>query len=119
MTPSGTARRVVYQDACHLRHAQGVRDQPRELLRAVPGLELVEIEGADICCGSAGIYNLTQPRGRARARRAQGARDPRRPSPTSSPRPTRAARFSWRRRFATSGAGDLPVVHPVELLPTS
>ena len=53
--------RVVYQDACHLRHAQGVRDQPRELLRAVPGLELVEIEGADTCCGSAGIYNLTQP----------------------------------------------------------
>ena len=59
--PSGTTRRVVYQDACHLRHAQGVREQPRELLRAVPGLELVEIEGADTCCGSAGIYNLTQP----------------------------------------------------------
>src|SRR5207248_6598890 len=41
--------RVVYQDACHLRQAQGVAAEPRELLRAIPGVELVEIEGADLC----------------------------------------------------------------------
>lgn len=55
------ARRVAYQDACHLANAQGVRQPPRRLLEAIPGLELVEIEGADQCCGSAGTYNLDQP----------------------------------------------------------
>jgi glycolate oxidase iron-sulfur subunit len=52
---------VAYHDACHLSHAQGIRSQPRQLLRAIPGLELCEIEDADLCCGSAGIYNLTEP----------------------------------------------------------
>jgi len=52
---------VSYQDPCHLAHAQRVRNQPRELLRAIPGLRLVEMEGADRCCGSAGIYNITHP----------------------------------------------------------
>ena len=54
--------RVAYHDACHLAHAQGVRTPPRELLRAIPELDLVEV-GAEreICCGSAGIYNLVQP----------------------------------------------------------
>ncbi len=54
-------RRVTYQDACHLAHGQRVRKQPRELLRAIPGLELVEMKESDWCCGSAGIYNVTQP----------------------------------------------------------
>ena len=53
--------RVAYHDACHLAHAQGIRSQPRELLRAVPGLELREIVEPDICCGSAGVYNLLHP----------------------------------------------------------
>jgi glycolate oxidase iron-sulfur subunit len=52
---------VAYQDACHLAHAQGVRDQPRRLLGAVPGIELRELVEADICCGSAGVYNLLHP----------------------------------------------------------
>lgn len=52
--------RVTYQDACHLAHAQGVRSAPRKLLSAIPGLELVE-SGDDMCCGSAGIYNLLEP----------------------------------------------------------
>jgi glycolate oxidase iron-sulfur subunit len=52
-------RRVTYQDPCHLVHGQGVRAQPRELLRSIPGLELVELFESDFCCGSAGIYNLT------------------------------------------------------------
>jgi glycolate oxidase iron-sulfur subunit len=53
--------RVVYHDACHLAHAQGVRAQPRALLAAIPGVELLSPAEADICCGSAGIYNLVQP----------------------------------------------------------
>jgi glycolate oxidase iron-sulfur subunit len=53
--------RVAYHDACHLAHAQGVRRQPRAVLRTIPGLELVELSEPDICCGSAGIYNLLQP----------------------------------------------------------
>jgi glycolate oxidase iron-sulfur subunit len=52
---------VAYHDACHLSHAQGVRMPPRQLLAAIPGLELTEIAEADICCGSAGVYNLLQP----------------------------------------------------------
>ncbi|HVA88911.1 MAG TPA: (Fe-S)-binding protein [Chloroflexota bacterium] len=52
---------VTYQDACHLRHGQRIHEAPRRLLRAIPGLDLVELPGAADCCGSAGIYNLTQP----------------------------------------------------------
>ncbi len=53
--------RVTYQDACHLLHAQRIKDAPRVLLRSIRGIELVEMAEADWCCGSAGIYNLTQP----------------------------------------------------------
>jgi glycolate dehydrogenase iron-sulfur subunit len=53
--------KVAYHDACHLAHAQGVRAQPRELLRGIPGIELVEPGDWELCCGSAGIYNLVQP----------------------------------------------------------
>ena len=55
------ALRVVYQDACHLAHGQRIRAQPRALLRAIDGVVLVDIEDAERCCGSAGIYNLTHP----------------------------------------------------------
>jgi glycolate oxidase iron-sulfur subunit len=54
-------RVVTYQDPCHLAHGQKIRSQPRELLKAIPGIELREMNGADRCCGSAGIYNLTHP----------------------------------------------------------
>ena len=50
---------VTYQDPCHLAHGQGVRNQPRQLLQAISGLKLVEMNGSDRCCGSAGIYNIT------------------------------------------------------------
>lgn len=53
--------RVAYHDACHLAHAQGIRAQPRELLRGIPGVELVEPAEWELCCGSAGVYNLLQP----------------------------------------------------------
>ncbi len=53
--------RVTYQDSCHLVHGQKIREAPRKLIRTVPGVELVEMPLADHCCGSAGIYNVTQP----------------------------------------------------------
>ena len=52
--------RVTYQDSCHLLHGQKIREAPRKLLRAIPGLELVEMAMADYCCGSAGSYNVTE-----------------------------------------------------------
>jgi glycolate oxidase iron-sulfur subunit len=53
--------RVTYHDACHLVHGQGVREAPRTVLRCIPGVELVELADSDLCCGSAGSYNLTEP----------------------------------------------------------
>ena len=59
--PAGRVEaKVTYQDSCHLAHAQGISDAPRALLRAIPGLDLVEMAQPARCCGSAGIYSLTQ-----------------------------------------------------------
>lgn len=52
---------ATYHDACHLLHAQKVREAPRELLKQIPGLKLVELPETELCCGAAGTYNLTQP----------------------------------------------------------
>jgi glycolate dehydrogenase iron-sulfur subunit len=54
-------KRVAYQDACHLLHAQRISRQPREVLRQIPEVELVEFAEAGLCCGSAGVYNVTNP----------------------------------------------------------
>ncbi len=51
---------VTYQDSCHLAHGQRVRSAPRKLLMAIPGLTFREMPGADLCCGSAGIYNVVE-----------------------------------------------------------
>jgi glycolate oxidase iron-sulfur subunit len=59
--PDGAGQKVAYHDACHLANAQGVRREPRELLRQIPGVELCELAEAHLCCGSAGTYNLDQP----------------------------------------------------------
>ena len=53
--------RIAYHDACHLAHAQKVRKPPRSLLRLITGVELVDLQEADLCCGSAGTYNIDQP----------------------------------------------------------
>lgn len=55
------SKRVTYDDPCHLLHGQGVAAQPRRLIRAVPGIEWVELRESEWCCGSAGIYNILQP----------------------------------------------------------
>jgi glycolate oxidase iron-sulfur subunit len=52
---------VTYHDACHLIHGQRVRHEPRQLLARIPGLRLVELGDSELCCGSAGVYNLLEP----------------------------------------------------------
>ncbi len=58
---AGRGVKVAYHDACHLANAQGVRAEPRRLLRQIPDLELLEIADGHLCCGSAGTYNIDQP----------------------------------------------------------
>ena len=53
--------KVAYHDSCHLAHAQGITEEPRALLRKIPGLKLIKIPESDVCCGSAGIYNIKRP----------------------------------------------------------
>lgn len=55
------AATVTYHDACHLAHGQKIRAEPRALLRRIPGLRLVDLPDSDMCCGSAGVYNVTEP----------------------------------------------------------
>jgi glycolate oxidase iron-sulfur subunit len=110
--------RVAYQDACHLRHAQGVVDPPRSLLAAVPGLELVEIERPDMCCGSAGTYNLLEPRaarelGERKAQSILAAE----PDVVATANPGCALQLAA--AFRRSGRPDLAVLHPVELVARS
>ena len=59
--PGPIRRKVTYQDACHLAHAQRITEQPRTLLRSVPDIDLVEMRESSLCCGSGGIYNILRP----------------------------------------------------------
>jgi len=60
--PTGALKlRATYHDACHLAHAQQIRRPPREILSAIPGLELIDLPESELCCGAAGTYNLTEP----------------------------------------------------------
>lgn len=60
-SPDQPPQRVTYHESCHLSHGQKIVNQPRTLLRAIPNLELIELPESNWCCGSAGVYNLTQP----------------------------------------------------------
>jgi glycolate oxidase iron-sulfur subunit len=109
--------RVAFQDSCHLAHAQRIREQPRALLRAIPGVELVEPAEQAICCGSAGIYNLVQPD----AARELGDRKAAHVAATApdvyasaNPGCLVQVTAALRRR-----GRPLPAVHPVELLDAS
>jgi glycolate oxidase iron-sulfur subunit len=75
LAPPGSSKtiKVAYHDACHLAHAQRVRSQPRRLLRSIPGLELIEVANPEICCGSAGTYNIDQPEVSAQLGREKAA----------------------------------------------
>ncbi len=74
---SGSGAKVTYHDACHLAHAQGITAEPRELVKAKSGGQLVELAESDLCCGSAGSYNLTEPEmaSRLQKRKAQNIID--------------------------------------------
>jgi glycolate oxidase iron-sulfur subunit len=110
--------RVAYHDACHLAHAQGIRAQPRALLLGIPDLELVEVGvERDVCCGSAGIYNLVQPEAAA----ALGERKARNLIDTGAQaiaagNPGCAAQLDMHLRQLGC---PLPIHHPVELLSRS
>ena len=108
------ALRVTYQDPCHLAHAQRIRHEPQSLLRRVEGLELVEMAGADICCGSAGSYNLTQPElaDRLQAAKVRAVLDVR-PDAVVTANPGCMLQISSGLR---AGGSDLPVLHVVEVL---
>jgi glycolate oxidase iron-sulfur subunit len=109
--------RVAYHDACHLQHAQGVRAQPRVLLSQIPGLELVEIPEAAICCGSAGIYNLVQPATAAElGDRKAGHIAPLRPDVVATGNP--GCLFQIQSALARAGR-PMPVLHTVQLLDAS
>ncbi len=109
--------KVAYHDACHLAHAQGVRTQPRDLLRGIPGIELVEPAEWELCCGSAGIYNLVQPEPAAEL----GERKARNLLETGAEavvagNPGCALQIT---AHAERLGRSLPVLHPIELLARS
>jgi glycolate oxidase iron-sulfur subunit len=111
------AMKVAYHDACHLAHAQAVRAEPRKLLADIPGLELVEPPEWEICCGSAGIYNLLQPdaadelgRRKAANLRATGA--------VAIAAGNPGCTLQIGQKLAEAGT-PLPIYHPVELLQMS
>jgi glycolate oxidase iron-sulfur subunit len=111
------AMKVAYHDACHLAHAQKVRSQPRELLRGIPGIELVEPREWELCCGSAGIYNLVKPEPAAELgeRKARNLLDTGAEA-VAAANPGCALQITAQ----TERLGRaLPVLHPMELLARS
>jgi glycolate oxidase iron-sulfur subunit len=109
---------AAYHDACHLAHAQGVRKQPRQTLKQIPGIDVKEIREAEICCGSAGIYNMVEPEPAAELgeRKANnilktGARI----IVTSNP----GCMLQIQSSLKKMGHGGLPMAHPVEVLDAS
>ena len=108
---------AAYHDACHLAHAQGVRQQPRKNLKAIPGMEVKEIKEAEVCCGSAGIYNMVEPE----------------PAAELGERKAKNVLKTGARMIVTSNPGcmlqiqaslkkmghEMPMVHPMEVLDAS
>ena len=107
--------KVAYHDACHLAHAQGIRQEPRELLRAIPELELLEVATEpEVCCGSAGIYNLVQPQAAAElgVRKARNVLDTGAEA-IAAGNPGCAAQLDLHLRRL---GRPLPIHHPIELV---
>jgi len=106
--------RVAYHDACHLAHAQRIREEPRALLRSIPQLELVEIPQGEQCCGSAGVYNLLEPDSAAEiGRRKVDNILSVAPQLLASANP--GCTLQIRSLLARRGV-DLPAAHPIEIL---
>lgn len=106
--------RVAYHDACHLGHAQKIREQPRALLRSVPGVEVVDLPEAALCCGSAGIYNMIHPEAADElgARKAGNVR-------SVQPDVVVTANPGCLLQIGKHLGGELPLLHPVQLLDAS
>ena len=109
--------KVAYHDSCHLQHAQGIRTQPRAVLSAIPGLKLLEVPEAPICCGSAGIYNLVQPEtadelGQRKARNVIGTG----PDVVATGNPGCLLQIA---RGLEEAGHKIPVLHTVELVDAS
>ena len=107
-------RRVCYDDPCHLIHAQGIAAAPRNLLRSIPGLELVPHRNPEVCCGAAGIYNLTHPEMSARVLAPKlDALEEAAPEIVATANPGCAMQLA----AGLAGRGiSARVVHPIELL---
>ena len=110
--------RLAYHDACHLAHAQGVRDAPREVLRAIPGVELVELAEPAVCCGSAGIYNLVEPAAAADLGRRK-AGNVRAADPDALAAANPGCLIQIGAHLSAAGGRVVPTFHPVELLAAS
>jgi glycolate oxidase iron-sulfur subunit len=105
---------VAYHDACHLAHAQQIRDEPRDLLRQVPGLTLVPLAESDICCGAAGSYNLTE--GAMADRLAARKRDNIIASGASAVISANAGCTLQIAAALKQSSPPIPVIHPMEIL---
>jgi glycolate oxidase iron-sulfur subunit len=109
---------VTYQDACHLAHAQRITAAPRRLLAQIPGLELREMDESSLCCGSAGIYNVTQPEMAQRLQRRKVERVLEvAPQIVATANPGCALQI--RNGLDRAGAGEVAINHVVELLDAS
>lgn len=106
--------RVVYHDACHLGHAQGIREQPRAVLRTIPELALMDLPEAELCCGSAGIYNMVRPEPAAElgSRKADNIQ-------TIAPDLLVTANPGCLLQIARYLTDDIPMMHPIQLLDAS
>jgi glycolate oxidase iron-sulfur subunit len=114
-TANPRVQRVVYHDACHALRVQHVREQPRALLRQIPGLEVLDIANGDRCCGAAGLYNVTQPetadelqRQKVEAILATGA--------TTVASANTGCTMQISAGLRAAGHPDIEVVHPIQLL---
>ncbi|MGH9041628.1 MAG: heterodisulfide reductase-related iron-sulfur binding cluster [Acidimicrobiia bacterium] len=110
--PASAPVRVAYHDACHLAHAQKVRAQPRALLAGIPNLELAEPAGWEVCCGSAGLYNLLQPEAAAELGRRKAAN-------LSATGAHMVVAGNPGCTLQIAAHLDLPVRHPIELIDVS
>jgi glycolate oxidase iron-sulfur subunit len=109
---------VAYHDACHLAHAQGIRKQPRQTLKQIPGMDVKEIREAEICCGSAGIYNMVEPEPAAELgeRKANNIlKTGAQMIVTSNP----GCMLQIQSSLKQMGRDGLPMAHPVEVLDAS
>ncbi len=105
---------VTYHEACHLCHGQKITRQPREILRAIPGLKLVELTESTWCCGSAGIYNITQPEmaGKLQERKIRHIADTAAPVVATANPGCHLQLESGERKFSLEAS----VCHPISLL---